>query len=1004
MAIDGNNVIKYTILPGVFPRVKDFLRSGFSFLAGIIAVIYGNVGLLPPNHSYLNAQNYGRFGIRHVIAEAANNLTFDRKHLDQIILFFTILMGLGLVVVQIFLVILSVASTPVMASTLYSIFLTTPIGHTPSQDIAFIVLDKVFGVMASSGTGSTVGFYNSCVADLGTPCLDMKGIPIASPTVYPTPMQLALHSMLHFYTLGIVFIAGVIILYYITSIIGETVTTGTPFGRRFNRAWAVPRLIAFFALIAPISTAGNNAGINVAQLFVFASAKYGSNMATNVWLNFNDAAVGTVPEFLGERKEMVAYLRPPESGGLTQFMHLVRLCIVAEKVVNGIDIYPYLIRPHNDDTTPVSLHTGAAATFANMGGTTNDYLDYFAGTSTLENAAIFSRYNTIILRFGHRNPPQSESADPSGVAGAPATQVLEPNQRFDAYTEHWAYVEPTCGELQFDLTSLDKFIIGPAPGGVYGIQENFYEAIWDYLGAEETAADETVMCMIKSTLPYDQDPACIDQSYSVSPPRQFVFTSPTKLLTVNASRADIELFDALNEYYINGLVYDWTSLTASLNPYTMEELLNAVADGTYKGNLLMPSALRERGWAAAALWYNRIAELNGVVSAAMQNMPRVFVYPKVMEQIADQHKTHDANFSYGDRFNPRLQNGKMADLPRPGDQYLAALYYSDFKFWTGTDVQETVFTRSSKNAVIDFINTVFGTNGLLNIYDNKGAHPLAMLSSAGKSIVDASLRNLFAGIIGQGIGEILSDEFIGKLGQAGGEFLVQFSLITLSIGFMLYYVLPILPFIYFFFAFSGWIKSIFEAVVAMPLWALAHIKIDGEGLPGPLATNGYFLLFEILLRPTLIIVGLLASIALFTALVDTLHEVFELLVFTATGYDMKIEIFFPATVSMPGGDSIDYWRSPIDELFYTVIYVVLVYMIGLSCFKLVDEIPNAIMRWMGVTVSTFQETAGDPAGKLASQMYRSTQMANAQVTTMIARMKGGNSSAVQDQAVIQGLA
>ncbi len=31
----------------------------------------------------------------------------------------------------------------------------------------------------------------------------------------------------------------------------ETVTSGTPFGRRFNRAWFIPRLIVFFALIAP---------------------------------------------------------------------------------------------------------------------------------------------------------------------------------------------------------------------------------------------------------------------------------------------------------------------------------------------------------------------------------------------------------------------------------------------------------------------------------------------------------------------------------------------------------------------------------------------------------------------------------------------------------------------------------------------------------------------------------------------------------------------------------
>ena len=315
-------------------------------------------------------------------------------------------------------------------------------------------------------------------------------------------------------------------------------------------------------------------------------------------------------------------------------------------------------------------------------------------------------------------------------------------------------------------------------------------------------------------------------------------------------------------------------------------------------------------------------------------------------------------------------------------------------------MQETVSTRSSKNSIIDFINTVFGTDGLMNIMDNKGTHPLAMLSSAGKGIVDASIRNLFAGVVGQGVGEILTDDFFGPLAGTAGEFLVQMSLLTLSIGFMLYYVLPFMPFIYFFFAFAGWIKSIFEAVVAMPLWAVAHIKVDGEGLPGPWATNGYFLIFEIFLRPTLIVVGLLASISIFSALIATLHEVFHVLTLSATGFDLQKEIFDPTILST--GDNLDYWRSPVDELFYTVVYVILVYMIGLSCFKLIDQIPNNIMRWMGVTVSTFSETAGDPAGELTGKMYRATQMTNAQITTSIARMKGQTSSAMSDNLVIHG--
>ena len=993
MAITKNDFLKYTILPGIMPRVRGLFNSGFAFLASLVAVVYYNIGLLPAGHAYLKHDNYGRFGLRHVIAEAGNNLVFERKNIDKIIIYFIILIGLSLVAIQIVLLFLSVFASPVLAGPWSSIFLNTPVGHNSTQDIAFMVLDNVFGMMEGSGTGSAVGFYNSCISDLITNCVDIRGNVVPSPTSYPMPMHIALHSMFHFYTMGIAMISGVILMYFVVAIIGETVTSGTPFGQRFNRAWFVPRLIVFFALLAPISVTDNNAGINVAQLIVFSVAKFGSNMATNVWLQFNDEAISSTSEFLGQSQSLLAEPSLPEIGGLAQFMHVVKMCIVAEKIINGIDVYPYFVRPHSGDTTPVLLHDGTTegGGAANMGGTTDNYLpaDFVAD---FVDAVIFSRYRTVVLRFGHRNPP-GMPANPSGVIGAPLDEILAPNNTLDAYDEEWGFVQPTCGELHFEISSLDDYVIDS-----FGIQDEYYWEINDFFYTNNMA-DETVLCMTQSILPYDHDPACIDNPYTVT--GQFSFTSNTSWITSHAARSNIELFNSTSHLFLNDAYYDWGTLTAGTG--TVYNDIRAAYDTVaYEGNLLMPASLRERGWAGAALWYNKIAELNGIVTGAVKNVPRPFKYPMVMEIIAEEHNMHDTSVSYADRFNPRLQNGQLVSLSRPGDQYIAAALYNDYNFWRTSHVQETVETRSSKNAMIDFINAAFGTDGILNILDNDGVHPLALLSSAGKGMVDASIDNLIKGASGEIAGRILSDDFFGPLASTAGDFLIQISLLTLSIGFMLYYVLPFMPFIYFFFAFAGWVKSIFEAVVAMPLWAVAHIKIDGEGLPGPWATNGYFLIFEIFLRPTLIVVGLLASISIFSALVAMLHEVFNVLTFSATGFDMQKEVFDPTILNV-GEDALDYWRSPIDELFYTIIYVILVYMIGLSCFKLIDQIPNNIMRWMGVTVSTFHETSGDPAGELSGKMYRATQMTNAQITTSIARMKGMDSNAVTDHMLINQL-
>lgn len=1039
--------INYTLLPGIVPRVKGVAGSGFSLIASLIAVIYYNAGLLPAGHVYLDMKNYGKFGIRHVIAEAANNLVFDRKNIDKIIIFFIIILGLVLLVLQIFLLVLALfTSNSVMAGTpvplpdwaWYNMFVDTLAPHTSKQDIAFIVLESVFGVNQYTGTGSALGFFDSCVSDLTTECENMIGEPVQSlsASVYPKPFHNALHLMLHFYSLGIAFLAMIIILYFIVSIIGETITTGTPFGKRMNRAWFIPRLIVFFTLIAPISTSGNNDGINVGQLIVLSAAKFGSNMATNAWIIYvRNAASPSASSFVmtnmfgdtnPRRRDFVARPNVPEVGELTQFMHMVRMCMFAEKIVNGLTIRAYAVREHQEGSGASALRyfstdPPSSVSYDTM-GYPNDYLELYSGaTYQFYQLVEFSRYQNVIIRFGHYNPPDPPLTSTLGAS-------FDPNNPPGDYQNELGFVDPICGELQFDITSLDPYVIGDF--ATFGIQQNYYDSIREYL-QDDVTIDRTAYCMLQAILPYHQDNVCVEDNYTSEAPApvggpHFSNAQETNWLTAEAARSILERYNSKNKFYILGEQTDYGTYNYLPNEdmfdyYGTYSVMARAEDITYSNNLLIRSEVLEKGWAGAGMWYNQIANINGLLSGAVNNYPRPFKYPKVMEQVADYHKSHDSNMSNANRFNPRLQNGQLVDLPRPGDQYIAAALFSSYSFWNSAAVQQSVYNRHSGNAILDVINSLLGTYGLYDIVDNLNVHPMALLSAMGKSMVDAALRNMFGGIAGQLV-QLISDDFISSVAKAASSFAFRFGMIGLSIGFILYYVLPLMPFIYFFFAFGGWIKSVFEAIVAMPLWALAHIKLDGEGLPGPWATNGYFLIFEIFLRPILIIAGFILSIVLYVALVDVLNINFSLLTLNATGFDIEKAMFptdGPVTVPNPigagpapilvddptaGGRSIvDYWRSTLDEFFYTAVYIIIVYMIGLSCFKLIDQIPNNIMRWMGVTVSTFHEQAGDPAGELVSKIYRSSQMTNAQLTGFINRMngRGGGNEAV-NEAVVSG--
>ena len=166
--VTKTDVIKYTVLPGIVPRLLSIFQSGFVHTAYLIALVYQAVRLLPHDHPYLEPQNFGRYGIRHVIAEAANNIVLDRKHIDRILIFFIILVGLVLLFAQfIMLILAAMAGNPAFALAVTDL-LSNPVGGNavtgsrgPGQDLAFIILDRIFGVP---------GIFDSCVSNVPLAC------------------------------------------------------------------------------------------------------------------------------------------------------------------------------------------------------------------------------------------------------------------------------------------------------------------------------------------------------------------------------------------------------------------------------------------------------------------------------------------------------------------------------------------------------------------------------------------------------------------------------------------------------------------------------------------------------------------------------------------------------------------------------------------------------------------------------------------------------------------
>jgi len=359
------------------------------------------------------------------------------------------------------------------------------------------------------------------------------------------------------------------------------------------------------------------------------------------------------------------------------------------------------------------------------------------------------------------------------------------------------------------------------------------------------------------------------------------------------------------------------------------------------------------------------------MTTAALNIPMPTQYPDVMEYVATRKSQQDSNLSPARRFEPVTSGGEDIFPERPFDTQMAKALWDGYNFWQADGQATSTHTAPAGNAFTDFIKFITGTEGLFNIRKNRDVHPLAQIVGIGRSLIESTIRNVGFSTILAGLGGASGDQSI-QAGTSGGiGILMTLSTVALTAGFVMFYVVPFLPFIYFFFAVGGWLKGIFEAMVGAPLWALAHIRIDGNGLAGSSAVNGYFLIFEIFLRPILIIFGLLASVSIYAALVSLLNDTWDLITVNLTGFDAR------DAAEGNGGDQtlIEFFRGPVDQFFFTILYAIIVYMMGVSSFKLIDLIPNNILRWMGQSITTFNDEREDAAQNLVGTASIGAQQA-----------------------------
>lgn len=924
--VQTKKVLGYVFLPRVIPRAKNLFASGFGYLAFLMANIYNIVKLLPANHPYLNPENIGFFGIRHVIGEAANNLVLSRKNIDQIVIFLALLAGVIILGLQIVLLLYKAIIEPAVAQTaLNSIFSISQ--EQARNDIAFMMLDRVFGIP---------NFFKSCVSLAGAVC--SPGDP-PSPTL-PTPFHLGLHSMFRFYSMGLLFVGSLIFLYFVVIVIGETAVTGTPFGQRFQNVWVPIRLVVALGLLLPISH-----GLNSGQYITLYAAKIGSNFATNGWLRFHNVGNGELnndsqssANLLGQEDSLIAKPNTPDISPTLNFMSLVHACAYGywhldnnKTPVSGEQVTFYE-SPYDYTSPNDQINKGVQAYLIKPSSEANEEVFRLLNDTSYEQAVEFyNGANTKDLRnikitFGVKNE--------------------------DKYGEYPAKIHPTCGSITVAVNTLSDLVAGPVE-----VQKYYYDMIVNLWQLGLVAGNNDFVTLSQRFMAYN-----LPNKFWYRPQpdgSQYIVAC-----TICGSSLDLACFTWGSISLPLCVLEPHISVASRLITQHQAELATKineawVAFNTSPGTFSEGQDITKYGWGGAGIWYNTISQMNGAFIDAVTIIPRPTEFPAIMEKVKDARGANDANVEAKEQYELDMSGEKSLELKDDrlgGDaKDLARSLSKYYNYWLSAQESAMGENNPTGSIFVDAINLLFGTGGLVAIRgENANMHPMAQLSAVGKSLVDSAVINVLGSVTGM-IKTVISGASKGNegLGEAVTGLATQLAFVGLTAGFVLFYILPFLPFLYFFFAVGSWVKSIFEAMVGVPLWALAHLRIDGEGLPGDSASNGYFLIFEIFLRPILTVFALIASTLIFTAQVRILNFIWDLVVVNLTGHagdydNVIIDIM-----------SIKLTRDPIDNFFFTIVYTVVVYMMATASFKLIDNIPDNILRWLGAGVSSFSDINED---------------------------------------------
>jgi len=443
-----------------------------------------------------------------------------------------------------------------------------------------------------------------------------------------------------------------------------------------------------------------------------------------------------------------------------------------------------------------------------------------------------------------------------------------------------------------------------------------------------SAAEQTIVTRI---LQDDIRPTAESVAQSLWQSRQATSLNPMQNI-LEAATAD----------YTARLTEDATRVMATLRgQYTTQAMRNGSA-----GAQDAQTQIAVLGWSGAGAYYAELGRLNGLTLSLLSAAPTV--NPPNWQGLgrylsADLAPLVHAVAEFQDRLNTYIATTDPLDQPAgSADLFSGATPTGD-----GVGLLEQVTRRLniSERALKLFTTALAPTA-------NNWADPFAALVKLGHGMVLIALTALgAAGLMASATAStamVAWNVLTLNLGAAVATFSghlvmnalgtpIFYGLMALLVpGLIIAFVLPMIPMLMWTMGILGWLILFCEAMVSVPLWAFAHMTFQGDGLHGR-GLRGYGILFNLLLRPTLMLFGLFLSYFCLAAISRLIFMTFSI----ASGFAL----------------SAGWLVSNLLGVVVMLAMFVLAHTVALiACFRMIALFPQHVPTWLGLEAADRLDT------------------------------------------------